>query len=272
MTAHGRFRANTMCELLGVTSRDIYDANPLLKRFYEHCNANRDGWGLAVFRGKGVSLEKEAMKASESLYLKQRLSRSVESRNIFAHLRRATVGRVEYANCHPFVWDDISGRTWTLMHNGTLFQSGGTYRYHSRQEGTTDSERLLIYIVGRINDLIRTCGEGYTDDPEVRFRLIECVMSELSRGNKMNVLLYDSEYMYVHCNCYGTLNECMKDNAKIFATKPVNIGTADWKPVKMCTLMIYKDGELVWEGKAHKNEFDESRNDLSSLYAAYAEL
>lgn len=263
-----------MCELLGVTSGEIYDANPLLERFYDHCSANRDGWGLAVFRGRGVSLEKEPLKASESRYLKQRLSCSVGSRNIFAHIRRATVGRIEYANCHPFMREDISGRIWTLMHNGTLFQSGGTYKYSAGQEGTTDSERLLIYIVGRINDLIKTCGDGYTDDPEVRFRLIECVMSELSRGNKLNVLLYDSEYMYVHCNCCGTLHECMKDGARIFATKPVSTGDADtnWEQVKLCTLMVYRDGEQIWEGRTHGNEFDESRYDLTSLYAAYSEL
>ena len=78
--------------------------------------------------------------------------------------------------------------------------------------------------------------------------------------------------MYVHCNCYGRLNECVADSTKIFATKPVYAGGADWKPVKMCTLMVYKDGEQVWEGKAHNNEFDESKYDLTSLYSAYAEL
>lgn len=261
-----------MCELLGVTAREPYDANPLLERFYEHSSTNKDGWGLAVFRGRGVSLEKEPVKASDSRYLRQRLSRGVESRNLFAHIRRATVGHVEYANCHPFIWDDESGRTWTMMHNGTLFQSGGTYRYSANQEGTTDSERLLLYIVGRINDLIRTCGEGYTDDPEVRFHLIECIMAELSRGNKLNVLLYDSEYMYVHSNCRGTLNECMKDGVRIIATMPVFIPADEWENVKMCTLLVYNDGEQIWEGKTHSNEFDEKDYDLTSLYSAFAEL
>lgn len=261
-----------MCELLGVTARETYNAKPILERFYEHSSTNKDGWGLAVFRGKGVSLEKEPTKASDSNYLRQRLLRGVEAGNLFAHVRYATIGYIEYVNCHPFVWDDASLRSWTLMHNGTLFESGGTYKYSANQKGTTDSERLLLYIVGRTDELIETFGKGYTDDPEVRFRLIDCIMSEMSHGNKLNVLLYDSEYMYVYSNCKGTLHECYKDGVKIFATRPVFVEDADWTPVDICRLAVYKDGEHVWDGKEQGYEFDERDYDLTSLYGAYAEL
>ena len=271
MPAPGRSRTATMCEILGVTADHQYCANPLLERFYEHSSIHKDGWGLAVFNGMAVSFKKEPIRATESQYLRKRLSRSIESKNLFAHIRYATVGRTIYVNCHPFLCDDVSGRTWTMMHNGTIFIPGGTYKFEAEQKGTTDSERILLYIVSRANDLMRTCGEGCTDDPEVRFRLVECVLAELSRGNKLNVLLYDGEYMYIHSNCPGTLYECEQDGVRVFATKPVYIDPSKWKPVKNCSLTVYKDGELRWEGTKHMNEFDESSYELMFLQRALAE-
>ena len=180
-----------MCELLGITSGRPYNANAILNGFYTHSQDNKHGWGLAVFLGSGVSMEKEPVKALDSVYLRQRLTGEVVSTNILAHVRRATVGQIEYANCHPFIWDDESGRTWTLMHNGTIFNPSGTCDYAARQEGTTDSERLLLYIIDRVNELIRSNGVEYMDNTENRFRLIDDIIIEMSKDNKLNLLLFD---------------------------------------------------------------------------------
>lgn len=82
---------------------------------------------------------------------------------LVAYIRYATVGRIEAANCHPFVWDDQSGRTWTLVHNGTLFESGPTSTFVTQQEGATDSERLLLYIVSRMNRALDASGGTLED-------------------------------------------------------------------------------------------------------------
>lgn len=264
-----------MCELLGVTSDRSYNANSLLQGFFAHSQTNTDGWGLAVFRGRGVSMEKEPVKALDSTYLWQRLSREVTSRNIFAHVRRATVGRAEYANCHPFIWDDDSGRTWTLMHNGTIFEPGGTCNYGSRQEGSTDSERLNLYIIDRCNEMIRAHGREYMEVPENRFRLMDKIVNEMSHGNKLNILVYDSEYMYVHSNSSGTLHRTGRDGTWIFATRPViteELADTEWEQVPLDQLHVFKDGRHVWSGKRHENEFDESQYDFISLYSAFAAL
>lgn len=264
-----------MCEILGITSERLCNANSVLSDFYTHCQANADGWGLAVFHGKGVSMEKEPVRAMDSSYLRHRLSRDVSSRNLVAHLRRATVGQTEYANCHPFIWDDESGRTWTLIHNGTIFNPGGTCNYATRQEGSTDSERLHLYIIDRSNELIREHGKEFMDIPENRFRLIEDIIAEMSQGNKLNLILYDSEYMYVHTNSPGTLYMVHRDGTYIFATRPVNaecLTEADWKQVPLNQLLVFKNGEHVWSGRPHENEFDESMYEFISRYSAFADL
>ena len=220
-------------------------------------------------------MEKEPVKALDSTYLRYRLSREVSGRNIIAHLRRATVGQAEYANCHPFIWDDDSGRTWTLIHNGTIFDPGGTCNYATRQEGNTDSERLHLYIIDRCNELIREHGPEFMEIPENRFRLIEDIIAEMSDGNKLNLILYDSEYMYVHTNSPGTLHMVRRNGLNIFATRPVcpeGITDPEWKQVPMNRLLVYRDGEHVWTGHPHENTFDESKYDFISLYSAFAAL
>lgn len=220
-------------------------------------------------------MEKEPVKAMDSTYLRHRLSREVTSRNLVAHLRRATVGQTEYANCHPFIWDDDSGRTWTLIHNGTIFDPGGTCNYAKCQEGSTDSERLHLYIIDRCNKLIRDHGEEFMEKPENRFRLIEDIIAEMSHSNKLNIILYDSEYMYVHTNSPGTLHMVHRDGTYIFATRPVDadgLADAEWKQVPMDRLLVYRNGEHVWTGHLHNNEFDESMYEFISLYSAFTPL
>ena len=69
-----------------------------------------------------------------------------------AHIRLATIGDVDYENCHPFVKRDCGGRVWTLIHNGTIFNCPLLDGYVHRQEGSTDSERIFLYLIDCIDN------------------------------------------------------------------------------------------------------------------------
>ena len=140
-----------MCELFGVSANRKIKVNSLLKEFFSHSSEHPNGWGIAVFDGNNVSIEREPVKAGNSLYLRNRLTARFEVSNMLAHIRRATVGTEMYTNTHPFSKTDESGRTWTLIHNGTIFESPQLSPYQYKQEGTTDSERILLYIVEHVN-------------------------------------------------------------------------------------------------------------------------
>ena len=257
-----------MCEMLGISAKRTLIANKVLESFFNHGNVCRDGWGLAVFRGDSVSLEKEPVCAVDSLYLQHRLTRSVEAENLFAHIRKATLGRVEFANCHPFIRDDNSGRTWTLMHNGTMFEARYISPYVKLQDGSTDSERILLYLVDKMNEF-----ENNNQHPageEERFRILDEMILDLSAGNKLNLLVFDGSYMYVHTNCPDTLYFLQKEEQCFFATVPV--WYSGWKPVPMNQLLVYHSGKMVREGTRHTNVFREEEHDYSSLYSAFAEL
>lgn len=257
-----------MCELFGLCAAESIPVNDYLEAFFPHSREHKDGWGLAVFRRGGVSLEKEAVRALDSRYLKQRLSGRIEGANLFAHIRLATIGRIEYSNCHPFVWDDSSGRTWTLVHNGTFFEGERLSAFREEQEGTTDSERFLMYIIHRMDRMMQESGRP--PEAEERFLVLDEMIREMSRGNKLNLLIFDGEYMYIHSNCRETLYRKVGEGKAFFATTP--LVTDGWEPLPVNRLLVYKDGRQAWQGIPHTNEFCEEDHDLTTLYSAFSEL
>ena len=112
-----------MCELFGLCSAEKVSCNDLLEIFFSHGETNPDGWGMAVFDGNSAAIEKEPISSAESVYLKHRLSDEIKEDVLLAHIRKASKGGLEYKNCHPFKRRDASGRLWTLIHNGTIFES-----------------------------------------------------------------------------------------------------------------------------------------------------
>ncbi len=251
-----------MCELLGISSAKRLYANDLLKEFYAHSSAHPNGWGLAIFHGDVASIEKEPVRAMDSVYLRQRLRHKIETKTLIAHIRLATMGSVDYENCHPFVRQDASGRRWTLAHNGTIFHGDLLNPYFYQQEGRTDSERILYYIVDRIN--LRQDELGRELDSDERFALLDSIVCELAQGNKLNLLLYDGEMMYVHTNYAHSLYICKSEDTAFLATKP--IGKRDWEDLPMNTLLSYRCGKQIYSGTDHGMEYIDNEQDMKYLH------
>ncbi len=89
-----------MCELFAISGKTPIPVNHYLKELVSHSPEHPNGWGMAVFYGNAVSLEKEPIPAYRSRYLKERLSHPFEAQNMFAHIRLATKGEMAYANTH----------------------------------------------------------------------------------------------------------------------------------------------------------------------------
>ena len=234
-----------MCELLGLSSRKKITVNSYLREFFSHSEIHCHGWGLALFYQQAVSLEKEAIAANQSQYLHQRIAHPIMIDNMIAHIRLASVGRMFYENCHPFVKHDNRGRSWTLAHNGTLFKAPHLDLFQSVQEGQTDSERILYYLVDEVNKLQDELGWPLT--PEERFRLLDDLITRLSVDNKLNLLLWDGEYMYVHTNYRGTLHLLRKD-AETCGLPPSRSTTARGRPCPSCSCWSFARDD--WSMKA----------------------
>ena len=187
---------------------------------------------------------------------------------MMAHIRFATRGHMSYENCHPFVRHDQSGRTWTFMHNGTIFSCPLLSKYLYSQSGQTDSERILLYIIDRINAETEKLGRILKDSE--RFDVIDRVVLDITAHNKVNFMLYDGSMLYVHDNLKGSLFVHHLDRSLIFATTPLN--KEKWEPVEPCRLQAYKNGRHVLSGTAHQNEYIENPEDMKLIFLDYAQL
>ena len=233
-----------MCELFGLTGPDEIVVNEYLETFASHSVDHPNGWGIALFCGKEVNIEKEPVAAYRSSYLKERLRTPLRASNMMAHIRFATRGHMAYENCHPFVRHDASGRAWTFMHNGTIFNCPLLSKYLYTQSGQTDSERILLYMIDQIN-------------------------AEIEK-QKVNFMLYDGSMLYVHDNLRGSLFLHRLERSLLFATTPLN--SKKWEPVEPCRLRAYKNGRHVLSGTAHHNEYIENPEDMKLIFLDYAQL
>ena len=257
-----------MCELFGITANRTIKVNDLLKRFFEHSVEHRNGWGLALLDDNSVSIEKEPVKASDSLYLKNRLTGRVETSRCMAHIRRATVGDVSFSNTHPFSKRDESGRTWVLVHNGTIFESPILSAYQYKQHGTTDSERILLFLVDHINK--HYFNEMNSFDANDRIRIVDQLIKRIVPENKVNLMIYDGDYFYVHKNEAGTLYKSERAGSVIFSTHPLTVD--GWEEVPQNQLFVYKDGELIYEGEPHEHSYIHDDDKMKLMYLEYAAL
>lgn len=241
-----------MCELYAVNSYQPVLINETLRLFYQHSVRHPHGWGLVHWEQQQAVIYREPCSAKESEYLKTILKHPIYSKIAFGHIRFATVGAIGPKNCHPFTRVDCCGRNWTLIHNGTIFSGTELIPYEAKQEGHTDSERILLYLMDGLEEAFLENGAPL--NARQRSEVVEKMALDLSPRNKLNFLIYDSEQLYVHTNMKDTLFTACQGGAQFFVTAPLE-NDFDWKCLPLNTLQTYQDGILVYTGAQHNNEF-----------------
>ncbi|HYO53160.1 class II glutamine amidotransferase [Archangium sp.] len=150
-----------MCRLFGFRSSIpaavhpslVTEKNSLLQQSREH----KDGWGIASYETGERPLVAHGLGPAYCDPDFERVSSRVSSRTVVAHLRLASVGKVEKRNAHPF----LHGR-WCFVHNGTV----RNFTQHQAEvealirpdllthiQGATDSERCFYLFLTRLAKL-----------------------------------------------------------------------------------------------------------------------
>jgi predicted glutamine amidotransferase len=79
-----------------------------------------DGFGVGFFEDKACRLFIDNQPASVSPVADLIKNYPIKSRNVVAHIRKATQGAaLRLENCHPFT-RELWGRHWLFAHNGDL--------------------------------------------------------------------------------------------------------------------------------------------------------
>ena len=273
-----------MCELFGLSSSFEYETGPVLREFFSHAVQNPHGWGLVNMSGSRPFVQKEAVSALKSETLRALLDSGVRTDLLIGHIRFATKGSISLTNTHPFRQASSDGTTWTLAHNGTVFSCDELTGYVHKQEGETDSERILDLLLDRIDralldkiDAARDATENASCKEcadeiltvEERIRTIDELIHIVTPGNKINILISDGTLLYAHSNMKGSMYYHMEQGLAAVSSKPLE-SMEGWTEMPLNTLLAFRDGECVYRGAPHENEYIEDPEKLKFLFLDYA--
>lgn len=242
-----------MCELFGRSGKTDEDVTDVLKNFYSHCKNHPHGWGLACWNNDNHSkVFKNSVKADDDPNLQSILENKVDAKTVLAHIRYATIGSISVNNSHPFTKRDILGRDWTLIHNGTIFSGMKLIGYSKKQLGQTDSERVFLYLIDEINKTVVQKERDLLQSE--RIKVVDTVVRDIAPRNKLNLIIYDGDIMYVHTNMKNTLYMLNKEDNYLFATVPLT-NDIGWQNVPMTRLLAYQNGRQIYKGDSHNYEY-----------------
>jgi predicted glutamine amidotransferase len=190
-----------MCELLGMSSNHRTTINlslTTLSERGENPKLHGDGWGVAFYEGQDVRLIKDTGEAKGSKWVKFITEQEIHSHDVIAHIRKSTMGEVNYSNTHPFV-RELEGRMHTFAHNGTLHNLKDNLQYRPRYYypvGSTDSEHAFCILMDRMYDLWRA--DKKIPSLEERRNVVSEFAEEMRALGALNFLYSDGEALFAH--------------------------------------------------------------------------
>lgn len=187
-----------MCQLLGMNCNvptDIVFSFTGFATRGGRTDVHNDGWGIAFFEGAGVRhfVDYESAIASPIADLIKRCP--IKSKNVIAHIRKATQGRVALENCHPFM-RELWGRYWVFAHNGDLKGFAPALDGPFRPVGTTDSEWAFCYL---LQELRRRFGDIPPALPALTDAL-RSLAAEVASYGAFNMMLSEGTALFAHCS------------------------------------------------------------------------
>lgn len=185
-----------MCQLLGMNCATPTDITFSFTGFAARggdTDHHADGWGIAFFEDKACRLFIDHESAATSAIAQLVKHYPIKSRNVIAHIRKATQGRIELENCHPFQ-RELWGRHWIFAHNGHLegFSPSLTGQY--QPVGTTDSELAFCYLL----EGLRARFGNTPPSTEMLFEALAELAVTLSRHGTFNILLSNGQALFAY--------------------------------------------------------------------------
>jgi glutamine amidotransferase len=259
-----------MCQLLGMNCNvptDICFSFAGFSARGGQTDEHVDGWGIAFFEGSGCRMFLDVLPSNVSPVAELVRHYPIKSKQIVAHIRKATQGAVALENCHPFQ-RELWGRYWVFAHNGTLEGFVPPQSGFYRAVGTTDSEAAFCLM---LETLRRQFPAGEPSEAEIH-ACISDTTHRLRHYGTFNYLLSDGLALYAHCSTklHYVLRRspfavahlldrdvtvdfsrvaAPNDKVAIIATLPLT-DNEPWLPIAPNQLVMFRDGGLVHSSSA----------------------
>lgn len=254
-----------MCQLLGMNGNVPTDICFSFTGFQARGGAtdvHSDGWGIAFFEGKGTRVFLDPQPSSQSPIAELVRNYPIRSKNVIAHIRKATQGAVGLENTHPFM-RELWGRYWIFAHNGNLLDFAPELDGSFLPAGVTDSERAFCWILQRLRQHF---GSICPDRAELFDELRQLTL-EITKHGEFNFLLSNGDCLFAHAStklacivrqapfAKAHLNDqdvtvdfsaitTPNDRVAIIATLPLTDNEV-WQTMQPGTLWWFEEGSVV---------------------------
>lgn len=186
-----------MCQLLGMNCNTPTDVTFSFTGFAQRggrTDHHADGWGIAFFEDRGLRHFVDHLPACESPVAELIRRYPIKSRNVIAHIRKATQGAVNLQNCHPFV-RELWGRYWVFAHNGDLKDFNPRLHGSFHPVGNTDSERAFCFVMQEL-------AKSHADVPSIQELTITLreLAARIARHGTFNFMLSNGQALWSHAS------------------------------------------------------------------------
>ncbi|MFP5386545.1 MAG: class II glutamine amidotransferase [Bacteriovoracia bacterium] len=258
-----------MCQLLGMNCNVPTDICFSFTGFQARgglTDHHTDGWGICFFEGKGVRQFLDPNASAHSPVADFIRTYPIKSKNVIAHIRKATQGETRLENTHPFV-REMWGQYWSFAHNGDLKNFTPEINGRFRPVGNTDSEFAFCYILQELDNTFR----GQIPSKEDLGKKLHELTLHLARFGIFNFLLSNGEFLAAHCSTklssiirkapfsvahlkdqdvdvdFSALTT-PNDRVAVIATNPLT-ENEPWLVHEPGTLLMFCEGEITQEYK-----------------------
>jgi predicted glutamine amidotransferase len=241
-----------MCQLLGMNCNTPTDLTFSFSGFAQRggrTDHHADGWGIAFFEGLGLRHFVDNQPACDSPVAELIRRYPIKSRNVIAHIRKATQGHVALENCHPFV-RELWGRYWVFAHNGDLKDFHPRLHASFRPVGNTDSERAFCWI---LQEMAKSHA-GVPSVGELTLTLRDLARSIAKHGwahCSTNLWYVERKHPFAHAKLADedlsidfARNTTPDDKVAVVVTEPLTINE-DWMRMAAGDLKVFVDGEAL---------------------------
>jgi predicted glutamine amidotransferase len=197
VVAH-RLHSLFMCQLLGMNCNiptDIVFSFTGFAMRGGRTDEHKDGWGIAFFEGNGVRHFADHLAAVDSPIAELIKRYPIKSKNVIAHIRKATQGVVSLENCHPFM-RECWGRHWVFAHNGDLKNFAPVLDGAYHPVGSTDSELAFCYMM---QEMRKHFGEHLPAMSDM-MHFMRQLCSDIAKHGTFNMMLSNGAALFVHCS------------------------------------------------------------------------
>lgn len=182
-----------MCQLLGMNCKAPNDIIFSFTGFRQRggvTDHHSDGWGIAFFEGDGCRMFLDPEPSAKSPLADMVNQYPIKSKNVVAHIRKATQGEVSLANTHPFN-RELWGRYWLFAHNGNLTDLPPLASSRFRPVGTSDSEYAFCWLMDQL-------GLRYANKPPLPelHATLAALADEIGAHGTFNFLLSDGTALF----------------------------------------------------------------------------